>query len=824
MIRQSGVCLLVAAGLVLSSAPAQAQGRYEGLTEAERLIRDGVKLEEEAVALEKNRPEDAEELYEEALAKYEDAIESDPENVEGFVRLGYTLFALGRFTDGANRLEPALKKWPGNIPLRRAYATVLFAIDARRSEAVGHLEAIAKADPEQFDVFYLLGKFYYENGEFDLAAKSFRRYLSFRPEDVVVHGTLGNVYFKTGKFEPALAEFRLVLSLDPGNLAAQVNVANIRFKQGEYRVASALYEKLLTTHPGNLGVLFNLASCQYQLEEFEGAVARYQEFLEARPSHPTARYMAGMSLLALDRTPDARAEFETLLSQHPRHARGHYRVALMDAAVGKYVEARDRLIQAEEFAPSDGWIAKSLGDMHRALGDLDPALEAHMRAADLDADVPDFQAAIGRTHFVAGALTPAVERFTRALELGPKRKDLKALLAAGLLHRSSSHIASERLDHALADAKALDGLGTRPADAELVRAAVALQRGDLQAAYEHAQIATELAAAAPCTANDCPRRGAALARARVHLARGEFEQARSELGSLIQNGRAPNAAVANALGRADGGLGKWAEAMGWFVAARDQGSPVGEANFAIASLRLVADLAKAGEWNQALEILEAAEKLRGTLSPVHLVELDLAWSTAYGATGKHGAALSNLKAARTAWSTLGEEDRARFQGGLSLGLREAWLTHRTGRTDAAQTLAERLARKGGRSEDVRRLLVAIYVTQASQSYNGGKARKAKDYLKKASRLARNDETVAHNAAVLDYAAGKTKAGEKFQSLAARGRPLEAVYNYAIYLDDVRKDERAAFALYKKLAGRGGVGADARKAMDIQKRVFGFGGE
>jgi tetratricopeptide (TPR) repeat protein len=813
----------LAAALV--PAVAQAQGRYEGLTEAERLIREGVKLEEEAVALEDNRPDDANELYEEALGKYEDAIESDADNVEGYVRLGYVLFALGRFDDGAARLEPALRLWPDNIPLRRAFATVLFAIPRRRAEAVGHLESIAKADPKQFDVFYLLGKFYYETGEYDAAAKSFRRYLSFRPEDIVVHGTLGNVYFKTGKFEPALAEFRLVLSLDPGNLAAQVNVANIRFKQGEYKVASALYEKLIASHPGNLGVLFNLASCRYQLGEFEAAQKRYGQFLEARPSHPTARYMAGMSSLALDRQGDARREFETLLSQHPRHARGHYRLALLDAAIGKLAAARDRLSMAEEYAPEDAWIAKALGDVYRELGELEPALESHTRAADLDPKVPDFQAAIGRDHFAAGALDEAVGRFTRARELDATRQDLTLLLAAGLLHRGATRVTAGELDAALSDATALDALGVRQADVELLRAAVALERGALQEAYDHALVATELAASAPCTQTDCPTRGAALARARVHLARAEYREAKEELDKLVPAGRAPSAAVANALGRAEGGLANWAAAMTWFVAARDLGSPVGEKNFAIASLRLVADLAAAGEHKQALEILEATEKLRPTLGAVHAVELDLAWSAVLGATGKYTPALAHLAEVRKAWATLSPENKARFGGGgLGLGLREAWLSYRLGRTDRAQSLTERLLKGGGRSDDVRKLLVAIYVTQASSSYNGGKTRKAKDYLKKASRLTRNDETVAHNAAVLDYASGKTRSGEKFQSLASRGRPLEAVYNYAIYLDDVRKDERGAFALYQKLAGKGGVGKDAKKALDVHKRVFGFGGK
>ena len=130
--RGAAVIAALLASTLFATA-AGAQGRYEGLTEAERLIRDGVKLEEEAAALEDNRPKDAAELHEEALGKFEDAIASDPENVAGYVRLGYALFALNRFEDGARRLAPALKRWPDNLPLRRGYATLLFAIPARRA-------------------------------------------------------------------------------------------------------------------------------------------------------------------------------------------------------------------------------------------------------------------------------------------------------------------------------------------------------------------------------------------------------------------------------------------------------------------------------------------------------------------------------------------------------------------------------------------------------------------------------------------------------------------------------------------------------------------
>lgn len=152
----------VAACFLALASPASAQGRYEGTTEAQKLLKQAERLEGEAASLKGSRPDDAEDRYEEALSKCEEALEADPEFLDAYVRLGYLYYALGRNQDGAERLAEAVKRWPDQGRLQRVYGTVLFELPGRRPEAVKLLEAAGKADPEQFDVWFLLGKHYYE--------------------------------------------------------------------------------------------------------------------------------------------------------------------------------------------------------------------------------------------------------------------------------------------------------------------------------------------------------------------------------------------------------------------------------------------------------------------------------------------------------------------------------------------------------------------------------------------------------------------------------------------------------------------------------------
>ncbi len=823
--RQVRLLLLaVVWACAFSASPALAQGRYEGSSSAEQRLRRGQKVEAEAEARKASRPEESRELYEDALALYEEALEEDAGLLDAYVRVGYVYYALGQADKAATRLRAAVQRWPESPKLRRVYGTVLFGLEGRRGEAVTHLNIAAGAFPDAFDVFFLLGKHHYELRQWSPAAKWFRRYLQFRDKDARAHGTLGNIYLRLNKLEPALAQFRLVQSLQPGNLAAQTNIANIRFKQERYKEAATLFEDVLKKKPSLLGARFNLASSYYELARYEDAIKTWQVFLERKPGYPLARYMIAVSQIERGQTDLARRSLQGLIKDQPKHAKAHWRLGLLALAEDAVIDARRWLDQAAKLEPEDPWILKSLGDVMRHQSEADQALRVHSTALKLSPREPLFYAAVSRDHMALGQVSKARGFAGQAFKLKPEDDVLRDLFAVVLLHHGRQALTLQKPGETRADLVLLKTIAVRKPEALLLEATLHLSGGDVVEAQAMLTRARPLAKEAGCTTTRCPARDWRRLQAHLYLA---AQQGREALEVLEVDAKgSADGQTSLLLGRAYAATEDWAQALVWFSKAKGQGmqSPVLLRNLALSAVHVSAQLGKRRQWRQAQEVLKEAQSLRAHLSRAEAIELDLAMSYVLIERNNASDALGLLRQARKDLRALDAQERARLPADdvLALDLRQAFLLYRLGRDDRAVDLLERTSlRKGTRRKDVTRLLTALYVRSATVQYKAGRAPAAREFLRKAHALTQGrDDIVEHNLAVLEFAR-KPASGKSMKTWASTGRVPESLYNYAIYLDETKKDRREAFNFFLKAEKSGVEAKISRERINIKRRVFGW---
>jgi len=817
------LALALAAGLAVTAVAAvetSAQGRFEDKSEAEKLFIAGQRLEDEAVSLQANDPGEAKDRFEDAIDRYTEALKLEPGMIDAYVRLGYVYYALEDTEKARKVLDPAIKRWPASIGLKRVYGTVLFGIKGERDTSVANLESVAaeNKDEQYFDVIFLLGKHYYEAGDNKRAAAMFRRYLKQKPEDLKIHGTLGNIYFKTEKFEPALAEFRLVLSLDANNLPARINIANIYFKKQDYPKAIELYTRLLKDKPKEQGVRFNLASSYYQTGAYDKALATYKVFVAARPKLPVGHYWQGLCHAQLKQPADARAAFDKTIRLDPNHAMAYWRLGLLDLADGKLDTALERLQKAHAIDGKNAWILMGLGDAHRKRGELDKAVARHREAVKLAPAETEGYLGLGRDLFALADLDGAVQAFEAAWKINSKEPTVVAAYTVALIHRGQGRLVAGKLPEAEADGKLALELTARPLSAHLLLAAIADARKDLPGAESHINAAAKIDSKQPNVRH---------ALARLALTRNDGAAAVTLLEGLTEGGKTQELGVANDLARAYTLTHQWAKALQWYAAARSLGMDKARSdrNIALASLYLGEEEGSRGNWRQALTAFESTAQYEERLTTVESIRLDLDLGIAYAETGAFPKALRKLGGVGKKIRALPPEEQRLLPGAddLALDLRLAYVQYRIGKMDDAIRLLERVPMRGRYARTVQQLLVSGYVRQANAFYRSGKPKPAEELLRKAAKIARGDEVVEHNLAVIEYAGGKGKhAATAFKALAASGTIPAAIFNYAIYLDDIKKDKRGAFDLYLKYLKVGGPEAAAVQTfVDAKKRVFGF---
>jgi len=108
------------------------------------------------------------------------------------------------------------------------------------SAAVNKMRQLVKGEPENYQVWFLLGVNQAEQGQYDDAIESFHHVIKLQPLLAEPHNNLAVIYNETGNFRSAVDELEMSLTLKPGYLTAQENVGDLYVK-----LAADAYRKVL---------------------------------------------------------------------------------------------------------------------------------------------------------------------------------------------------------------------------------------------------------------------------------------------------------------------------------------------------------------------------------------------------------------------------------------------------------------------------------------------------------------------------------------------------------------------------------------------------
>jgi Flp pilus assembly protein TadD len=148
----------------------------------------------------------------EALPPLYRAIELDPANIPAWSQLGEVYITLGdyRRAEMAYRRVVELTPKDGQALYRVAELDFLMG---RAAEALAYAHAATEAAPDMPGPGLLIGRIYYQNGDYLAALKYFERESALQPRSTEVLGFLAVSYGRTGDTERARAAYRDFLAL-----------------------------------------------------------------------------------------------------------------------------------------------------------------------------------------------------------------------------------------------------------------------------------------------------------------------------------------------------------------------------------------------------------------------------------------------------------------------------------------------------------------------------------------------------------------------------------------------------------------------------------
>ena len=295
-----------------------------------------------------------------AIRAAETLISRDSQKVDGYVALATAYMHKAResgdpgyYLRAEAAVRRALERQPDSYEGLRARAWVQTGKHEFR-EALTTAERLRSQNPEDPQVYGLLGDIYTELGEYDRAAEAIQRMADLRPglasysRAAYMRELLGD---PQGAAELMTLAVRAGSRQDPESLAwSLVQLGNVHFNQGDVQAAEAAYQQAFTVFPQYYQALAALGRVYGAQRRYPEAIELYRQAVAMVPAPDTVAALG--DLLASTGKADE-AEKQYALVEYIEHVNELNQVAYTRQLALFYVDHNRKLDEALKLAEAE---------------------------------------------------------------------------------------------------------------------------------------------------------------------------------------------------------------------------------------------------------------------------------------------------------------------------------------------------------------------------------------------------------------------------------------------------------------------------------------
>ena len=377
---------------------------------------------------------------EEAAEEFKTALKCDPAYAEAALSLGQVLINQKRYTAAMVYLQDALKTSP--LPDLKAQLQTTLAVA------------------------------YAESGDSDQAIGTLEQVIKAHPEDAEAHFNLGTVYARQGPalgYQEAIANFKEAVRIDPHYDSARYSLAKVLVQLGQFSDAVTYLSDYTHHRPSDAEGFHMLGSAYTGLSQLPKAVAALERARQLKPDDYQIRYDLGSALAKTGKTKEAIEQLVAAEKINPHFADTHYQLALQlrkqgDVTrskqemqifqrlknqeneettagnlnnegnrlleQGKAREAAEAYRKAVQLDPNNAQWQYNLSLALARLGDQEGQKKALQRALQIDSNVAATHNDLGLVYLSERKMNEAEREFRAALEINPKFAEAQTNLGA----------------------------------------------------------------------------------------------------------------------------------------------------------------------------------------------------------------------------------------------------------------------------------------------------------------------------------------------------------------------------------------------------------
>ncbi len=370
--------------------------------------------------------------YGEALARYEAANKSDPDDLDAILGVVQSKLRLEGLEDAAKILEGLQTRYPQSTAVAYWVGRAKEAIGERvlAQKAFEHAIELAEDRPELVMSFVALTRLLSQAGNLAEADAVIAQAEKRFPKNPEVYRALGELSSGRGAYDDAIAQFEKALALDTENIGLHFS-RGVALRQArrfdEAAVEFDSVEKVEKDFPVLALERGNLFEASGRSEE---ALKAYESALAQAPQDPDLMLRVGCGKASAGQTADAKKLLSVVLASRPNSAEVNFCFGLALLKEAKELpEARRFLERAVGLDSTRAQYHLYVGTAAIELHDYGLAQKSLDQALELDRTLADAYWQRGVLRVRQGAVKDAETDLRRALELNPSRFEAHAALA-----------------------------------------------------------------------------------------------------------------------------------------------------------------------------------------------------------------------------------------------------------------------------------------------------------------------------------------------------------------------------------------------------------
>lgn len=248
-----------------------------------------------------------------AMEAFEKVIRMDNEFGDAYYQAGLIQLRQDRFSTAAESLKKAIELEPEiNLDVYKNLAFACMRI-GHYDEALKYCMKSLEVEPDDPEIFELIGGVYAKKDEWDLSVEYFLKAIGFNPNSSQAYFNLGWAYENVGLIDKSIEQYKKAIQLNPDSSESYSNLAWLYVKLEKPDEAIVLFEKALEIEPNDLNLLNNIGWFHTLLDNYEEALEYFKRALKLDPDNPFVHNNLGIIYLKQGDLDKAKSKLELAL-------------------------------------------------------------------------------------------------------------------------------------------------------------------------------------------------------------------------------------------------------------------------------------------------------------------------------------------------------------------------------------------------------------------------------------------------------------------------------------------------------------------------------